>query len=177
VPPLSSTVVDISAGQRIGDIHWENGNTDQGGDGTPVDGMPCGNNIPDDYHVHTYVAVILNGELLAMPALVGVVSMSPDPRCFYPIHTHDASGKIHIEAAAPGTYTLGQLFDIWGQPLTSTNIAGLTGMPVEVFVADNGVVTKVEDNWDDIELTSKRLIHIVVGTPVTELPNVSWSGD
>jgi hypothetical protein len=50
-------------------------------------------------------------------------------------------------------------------------------MPVEVFVADNGVVTKVEDNWDDIELTSKRLINIVVGTPVTELPNVTWSGD
>jgi hypothetical protein len=177
VPPLSSTVVDISAGQRIGAIQWENGNTDDGADGTPMNGMECVLNMPDEYHVHTYVAVIVNGDLKAIPQNIGIVSRQPEPRCFYPIHTHDGSGKIHIESSGPGTFTLGHLFDIWGQPLNSTNVAGLTGMPVEVFVADNGVVTKVEDNWDDIELTSKRLINIVVGTPVTELPNVTWSGD
>jgi hypothetical protein len=54
------------------------------------------------------------------------VPAAPQGRCFYTIHTHDKSGKIHVEAAAPGTFTLGQLFAIWGQSLTNTNIAGLT---------------------------------------------------
>jgi hypothetical protein len=81
-----------------------------------------------------------------------------------------------VEAAAPGTFTLGQMFQIWGQPLTDTNIAGITGLPVEVFVTDNGTVVEVESatEWDDIELRDRRLITIVVGTPVTEIPNYTW---
>jgi hypothetical protein len=50
-------------------------------------------------------------------------------------------------------------------------------MPVEVFVAENGTVAEVENNWTDIELTSKKTIHIVVGTPVTELHNITWAGN
>ena len=52
--------------------------------------------------------------------------------CLYWIHTHDASGIIHIEAPdinppQGGPYTLGMLFDIWGQPLDRNNVAGLIG--------------------------------------------------
>lgn len=175
-PPLSATVTDISTGDRIGAIHWANGNTANGGNGSPVDGIECLLNMPEDYHVHSYVGIYLNGELLAFPLNVGIVTRSPDPRCFYAIHTHDASGKIHVESSAPGTFTLGQLFNIWGQPLSDTNVAGLTGNPVEVFVVEDGVVTEVESNWADIELTSMKMIHIVVGTHPAELRNITWSG-
>ena len=80
--------------------------------------------------------------------------------------------------AAPATFTLGQLFAIWGQPLESTNVAGLTGMPVIIYVTDNnGVVSEATGNWRDIELLSHREITIQVGTPVTEIPNFTWSGN
>jgi hypothetical protein len=176
VPPLSTTVQDISDGHRIGDVHWSSGNTSTGGQGSPVDGLACG---PEDltYHVHAHVSILLNNEPLAVPTRVGIVENATTPRCLYPIHTHDASGKIHVEGAAAGMFTLGQLFAIWGQPLSSTDVAGLTGMPVEVFVTDNGTVTKVESDWAAIELRSKRLITIGVGTPITEIPNVTWTGD
>jgi hypothetical protein len=176
-PPLASSATDISAGQRIGTIHWANGNTGNGGTGGAVDGIECLLNMPDTYHAHAYVGIYLNGELLAVPSSVGIVTRTPDPRCYYAIHTHDMSGQIHVEAAAQGTFTLGQLFNIWGQPLESTNVAGLTGNPVEIFVVENGVVTEVDNNWGDIELTSKKMIHIVVGTRPSELRNITWTGN
>jgi hypothetical protein len=85
------------------------------------------------------------------------------------------SGKIHIEGPAPGVFTLGQLFEIWGMPLEPDNVAGLTGKPIVVYSADQGTVTKVSD-WKSIELTSKKLVTIQVGTPITEIPNFNWTG-
>lgn len=175
-PPLSSTVTDITDGQRIGEVHWSNGNTAEGADGNTFANMECSFNLPDGYDVFAFVGVYLNGQLLAMPNNVGVVAKAPS-RCFYPIHTDDQSGRVHVKWSSNDGYTLGELFQIWGQPLESTNVAGLTGMPVEVFVAENGTVTEVESDWGAIELTSKKTIHIVVGTPVTELANVTWTGN
>jgi hypothetical protein len=34
-----------------------------------------------------------------------------------PLHTHDTSGIIHIEAAVTRHFTLGEFFSVWGQPL------------------------------------------------------------
>jgi hypothetical protein len=174
-PPLSSTVTDVTGGQRIGAVHWANGNTSNGGSGSTVQGIDCLTTMPDTYHIHSHLSIIRNGEALAIPTNIGIVANTPT--CYFAIHTHDASGTIHVEAGAAGTFTLGQLFGIWGQTLSSTNVAGLTGLPVEVFVADGGSVAKVDNNWDAIDFRSKRLIYIVVGTPVTELPNFTWSGD
>jgi len=39
-----------------------------------------------------------------------------------PLHTHDASGVIHIESQADIPYTLGQLFIEWGQPLSTRQV-------------------------------------------------------
>ncbi len=175
-PPLASAVTDVSAAARVGTFHWDNGNTAAGATGQPMDGMECSLNLPDGYDVHTYVAVYLNGEQLAMPSNVGVVPSTPS-RCFYPIHTDDPSGKVHVKWSANDGYTLGELFRIWGQPLSNTDVAGLTGNPVEVFVVDNGAVTEVESDWGNIELTSKKVIHIVVGTPPAELKNFTWTGN
>ena len=76
----------------------------------------------------------------------------------------------------PGIFTLGELFAIWGQPLTNTNVAGVTGLPVEIYVTDNGTSTKVEDtDWSSIELKPHREITIELGTPLTEIPNFTWT--
>jgi hypothetical protein len=173
-PPLSSTVTDITDDRRIGELHWANGNTAQGAGDTEFDGMPCTFNIPRDYHVHAWVGFYLNGELLALPQEIGIVRKDP-ARCFYPMHTHDASGKVHIEWSDQGNFTLGRLFGIWGQPLSNTDVAGLTGMPIQLYVVENGTVNEVADGWADIELTSKKMLHFVVGTPPAELVNITYA--
>jgi hypothetical protein len=45
-------------------------------------------------------------------------------RCSYPLRTHEPTGV--IEVAAPGL-TLGDLFAVWGQPLSRRRMAGFRG--------------------------------------------------
>ena len=117
----------------------------------------------------------MNNEPQKIPLYLGA-SRQPPTHCFYAIHTHDASGRIHVTPAAPETFTLGDLFEIWGQPLTNTNVAGIVGLPVEVYVTDDGMTFRVEDaDWASIELLPHREITIALGTPLTEIPNYTWT--
>ena len=132
-------------------------------------------NPPQTLAINVHLSVLLNNELQAIPTYLGA-SPQAGTHCFYTIHTHDSSGKVHVTPAAAGTFTLGQLFQIWGQPLTNTNVAGITGLPIEIFVTDNGTVTRVaEADWSNIELRSHREITIGIGTGVAEIPNFIWT--
>jgi hypothetical protein len=171
VPPVATTVQDLTDNHKIGVDRWPDPQTD----GTPRAGFNCVVNPPNTVSVYAHVTILLNGEAQAIPRYVGA-SAASGVRCFYPIHTDFSSGRIHVISATAGTFTLGQLFEIWGQPLTNTNIGGITGLPVEVFVTDSGTVTKIADtDWSNIELLSHREITIGVGTPVTEIPNYTWA--
>ncbi|MDQ6826627.1 MAG: hypothetical protein M3Z14_05425 [Candidatus Eremiobacteraeota bacterium] len=105
-----------------------------GGSGNTIDGVPCDNGaIP--YHFHAHVSLLINGNRLAIPDAIGLHypgvegtnGLTFATLCYYHLHTHDATGLIHIEASVPTTFTLGQLFAVWGQPLSSTNVAGYSG--------------------------------------------------
>ena len=180
-PPLASPAIDLATVDRVGVDRWGAYNTDTGGKGDPVQGVPCLPDMDDTYHVHTHLGIYLNGEAVTVPEAVGIV---PGPvsttgtRCFYEIHTHDLTGKVHVEAAEPGVFTLGNFFAIWGQPFNNTSVGDITGLPIVVYSVDDNVVSEVpDDEWDDIELTSKRQIVIQIGTPLTEIPNYTWTGD
>ncbi|MHB8531330.1 MAG: hypothetical protein ACYDC2_01285, partial [Solirubrobacteraceae bacterium] len=43
------------------------------------------------------------------------------------MHTHDGTGIIHMEAAHPFAYTLGDFFAVWGVKLAPAQVGGLTG--------------------------------------------------
>jgi len=172
VPPISATVQDITDGHAVGDARWGNPQRD----GNPIGNFTCVVNTPDAFAFNAHVSILVNNEAQMIPSRIGSHTLPAGNHCFYTIHTHDSSGKVHVTPDAAGTFTLGELFQIWDQPLTNTNVAGITGLPIEVFVTDNGVVTKVEEaNWTTIELKSHREITIGVGTPVTEIPNFTWS--
>ena len=175
LPPLAPVIVDLNDNHQVGIRHWPDGDTATGAQGQPVGTFECFPTMPDTYHVHTHLSIFLDGVALAVPADVGIVGENTPTECFYPVHTHDRSGKIHIEAAAPGLFTLGQFFAIWGQPLGPDNVAGLTGKPIVIYVTDqNGVVTQAAGNWGGLELLSHREITIQVGPPVAEIPNYTW---
>ena len=171
VPPLSTTVQDLSDGHAVGDQHWYSPQTD----GAPYGRFTCVVNPPQELAFRAHLSILVNNELQKIPLYLGA-SPRPPTHCFYPIHTHDSSGRIHVTPPAPGIYTLGELFEIWRQPLTNTNVAGITGLPVEVYVTDSGTTVKVEDSdWAAIELRPHREITIELGTPLTEIPNFIWT--
>jgi hypothetical protein len=175
-PPLGAAV-DLGDDHAVGAVHWEDGAYPGGAQGQIVDGMDCETAPDETYHVHAHLSILLNGEALAVPGEIGLVETGSPILCAYAIHTHDRSGRLHIEAPAPAVFTLGMFFHEWGQPLTANDVAGLMNLPVVIYVTDDGVTRTVHrSRWADIELLSHRLITIQIGSRIDEIPNFSWSG-
>ena len=78
----------------------------------------------------------------------------------------------------PGTFTLGQFFHIWGQPLDRTNIAGIVGLPITVYIVDEGNTAATEYTGDlpNIDLPAHRQITIQIGTAITTIPVYDFDG-
>ncbi len=64
-------------------------------------------------HIHQILTITVNGEQILIPANIGLLN-----GVMRPIHTHDSSGKIHVEGTCPRDFTLGEFFDVWGQTFT-----------------------------------------------------------
>ena len=82
-------------------------------------------------------------------------------QCFYWLHTHAADGIIHVESPVRRTYTLGEFFDIWHEPLGTTRVASASGPVTALF---NGEVFR--GNPRDIPLTVHAQIQLDVGRPL-----------
>lgn len=73
------------------------------------------------FHIHAMLRIFIDGRPVAVPAFIGIPA---DGSSFAPLHTHDASGIIHLEATRPYPFTLGQVFDVWGVVFTRTQLGG-----------------------------------------------------
>ncbi|MEC5201132.1 MULTISPECIES: hypothetical protein [Micrococcaceae] len=81
-------------------------------------------NGDESFHIHAHLVIYIDGKPVPVPANSGI---SIADQLESPMHTHDTTGVIHIEASQPSdTFTLGAFFDIWGVKLTATQIGGYT---------------------------------------------------
>jgi hypothetical protein len=148
--------------------------------GRTVDGVECNSSEQVAYHVHTHVSVYVDGVLRPMPAGIGIVApiaqQTPNgafdaaSQCYYWLHVHAQDGVIHIESPSTATYTLGQFFDIWGQPLDATHVGPATGT-LTTYVDGRRFVGDPRT----IALGSHVDIQIDVGTPAPAPEPVDWS--
>lgn len=146
---------------------------------TPVDGIQCAPVEQLVYHIHAHLAVYDKGALRPLPGGVGIpgsqVQQSQEGpvaaggRCYYWLHTHAPDGVIHIESPVRRVYTLGNFFDEWHQPLSSTRVGGVTGK-VTAFV--NGKTWKKD--LRTIPLVPHAVIQLNVGSPVVPFQRLSW---
>lgn len=112
-------------------------------------------------HHHARLWLYVNGDPVPVPADVGFDQAGGS---FSPLHTHDTTGTIHVEAAdAAWKATLGNLFDAWGLRLSSTCLGSNCAageLTLRSFV--NG------EPWDgsprDIPLDDQNAIVLVFGT-------------
>ena len=89
--------------------------------GTPIKGITCGGEITV-VHYHMHLDMRLNGNTMSVPNGIG---FGANNTCLYWLHTHDATGLIHIEAPSSAknrVFTLGDLFAVWGQPLDTRDL-------------------------------------------------------
>jgi hypothetical protein len=111
---------------------------DSAATGQTVDGIPCQNTEQLLFHVHAHLAIYVDGASRSIPEGIGIAPPRQSVKgatgqfvvagsCFYWLHGHTDDGVIHIEAPTQRTFTLGNYFDIWGQPLSASRIGPATG--------------------------------------------------
>jgi hypothetical protein len=143
------------------------------------------------HHVHAHLDVFVDGEPIVVPAGIGINIDDPavrrfkepdgsfsyggiDPACrkscISPLHTHDVTGILHTESKTPKPNTLGQFFTEWGVHLSESCVGKYCDpKPVAFYV--NG--KPYDDDPRAIELTDRKEIAIVIGTPPATIPKTA----
>jgi hypothetical protein len=143
-------------------------------DGRTIDGIRCEAMEQTAMHIHQHVAIYDHGKPVTIPDDVGRPITA---QCFYWLHTHTPDGIIHVEAPSLQSFTLGQFFDVWGEPLSRTNVAGAKprrGEHIAVYVDGNPYAGDPRK----IELTLHLDVAIRVGPPYGPPPPfTAWNGN
>ena len=140
-----------------------------------VDGMRCEPTSPaaSVAHIEVFAAnhvVVIPAGIGFAPPLVRSGAYVQTGRCAYPLRTLEPTGLVLAEAGP--TRSLGQFFDLWGQPLGQRVAAGFhasRGYGVSVFV--NG--TRWPDSPRSTPISAHAQITIEVGPYVR--PHASYS--
>jgi hypothetical protein len=143
------------------------------------------------HHVHAHLDVFLDGEPIAVPAGIGINIDDPavqrfkepdgsfsyggiDPACrkscISPLHTHDGTGILHTESKTPKPNTLGQFFTEWGVRLSESCVGKYCDPKPVAFYIDG---KPYEGDPRAIELTDRKEIAIVIGTPPAQIPKTA----
>jgi hypothetical protein len=142
------------------------------GDGRQIDGITCQAGEQVLFHIHAHLTLFVHGAPRQVPAGIGIAppyEVEQTPRgafvagatCFMWLHTHSADGIIHTESPIERTYTLGDFFDIWGQPLGRAQVGPAHGAVTVLF---NGRV--FTGNPRQIPLLAHAQIQLEIGRPL-----------
>ncbi len=93
-------------------------------------------------HIHPRLVIQIENDNYIVGANTGIdTEVCPDS--MHIVHTHDDSGKLHVETPEPTNITLDVFFEIWGVAFNETRIANY-------FVNDtHELVMKVDDTISD----------------------------
>jgi hypothetical protein len=134
----------------------------------PVDGISCDTSEQLLFHIHAHLAIYVDGAERLLAAGIGIgpplqlyQGAVVGGSCFSWLHTHDQSGVIHIESPVTRTFTLGNFFDLWGQPLSASAVGPAQGA---VTVYQNGQAFAGDPAT--VPLDAHAVIQLDVGTPL-----------
>src|SRR5712692_5827843 len=112
--------------------------------GQSVDGIKCESHEQVLFHIHAHLTIFVKGKARQVPYGIGIgpphgAENTPNGAfvtsgsCFSWLHTHAADGIIHIESPGTRTYTLGDFFDVWHQPLSANRVGPVRGHVTAFF--------------------------------------------
>jgi hypothetical protein len=147
------------------------------------DGIKCQQNERLAFHVHVHLTAFVDGKPRRIPAGIGIwptlqaqsgrVGQFAITRgeCLSWLATHFADGIIHVEAPFKRSFTLGDFFAVWGQPL-GPDVAGSARGPVTAIV--NGKVWTGDPR--SIPLEAHDQIQLEVGRPLVAPETIRFPG-
>src|SRR5881397_1266393 len=86
--------------------------------GQTIRGISCDAQEGQRIHIHQRLLIVIRGKEMTIPQYIGIPQGA---RCIYWLHTHTPDGIIHVEAPQDRSFTLGDFFSVWGQPLDRTH--------------------------------------------------------
>jgi hypothetical protein len=156
--------------------------------GQTIDGIQCQTNEQTVVHVHTHLTVFVNGQARVIPYGIGIpgdqaTQTAEGPfvsagNCFYWLHAHANDGVIHVESPSiTKQFTLGQFFDEWGIPLSSTQVGPASGTVTVFFTSPGHQSAIYTGNPANLPLGDHYEIQLDVGTPIVAPYKVTtWGG-
>lgn len=116
-------------------------------------------------HIHQHLDIFVNGKREPVAANIGIY----DGQFLTELHTHDASGIMHVESPTKRNFDLFQFIGVWGVRFDANCIGGYCKelTPWRVYV--NG--TPYQGDPRAIQLKEHQEIAIVVGTPPAKIPS------
>jgi hypothetical protein len=148
--------------------------------GQRIDGVSCDSSEQVLFHIHAHLTIFVHGAPRQVPAGIGIgppLEVNETPvgafvtggTCFMWLHTHSPDGIIHTESPINRTYTLGNFFDIWGQPLNRHEVGPARGPVTALF--DGRLFT---GDPRQIPLLAHSQIQLDVGRPLIAPEHISF---
>jgi hypothetical protein len=116
-------------------------------------------------HIHQHLDIYVNGTHQTVPANIGIY----DGQFLTELHTHDATGVMHVESPTKREFSLGEFFGIWGVRLTPTCVGGYCKPQTPWRMYLDGV--PYPGNPSTLVLERHQEIAIVVGKPPKKIPS------
>jgi hypothetical protein len=116
-------------------------------------------------HIHQHLDIFVNGKHEVVPTNIGIY----DGQFLTELHTHDASGIIHVESPTKRRFDLGQFFGVWGVRLNTDCVGGYCGQVTPWRVYVNGQLYTGDPAA--LELKEHQEIAFVIGTPPRKIPS------
>jgi hypothetical protein len=86
-------------------------------------GLPALSQEALAFHIHMLLQVYVDGKPVAVPQGIGINNVgAPADQFITVLHTHDPTGVIHVESPTQTNYTLGEFFNVWGVPFSSSQL-------------------------------------------------------
>ncbi len=177
-----AAIVLIIAGSVFAVLH-RNGSNGTASLRTPTTIFPAypeiDNNVECDqgeqlaYHIHSYVAIYINGKQSNLPANVGI---APDGTCYYWLHVHSSTPNvIHEESPDTRTFIFGNFLDEWEQVFSSLGYPPQLDLSTGWTVYVNGSLYK--GNFRNIPLNAHTIITMAYNSPgVKPVTSYNWNG-
>jgi hypothetical protein len=73
-------------------------------------------------HIHQHLDLYVAGKKVTVPAQIGIAASGA---FISDLHTHDATGIMHVESPTVRSFSLGQFFAVWGVRLDANCVGGL----------------------------------------------------
>lgn len=80
---------------------------------------PIPESTPLREHIHVGLTIVIDGRTQTIPEGIGLREEGASP-----LHTHDASGLIHVESTRVAPFRLRDFFSVWGQDFSRKGVLG-----------------------------------------------------